>query len=158
MRVLVDTAFLLNEFFYRNPAFAQVRGGQAPTPALEKSWLQCHQAMQVLAEAAGVRIFVPEYVLFRLVAVLSELGLPTEQVAEEWQYWRLNFPVLQVRPEEADEALDKAQAGISAEEALLLHVALKEEITYILSPLPRPPQHPALGLFKLPVQFLPETF
>jgi|GEM_PF-5631964 len=135
MRALLDTAFLLNEFFYRNPDVAAVRGGLAPPEQLLAAWQQSHEALLALSLQQGAGVYVPEYALLRFMAVLSELGVSAHAVAEELRYWQLNAVLLPVSMEQLVQVLPaKAGTHPSAEAIILTFIAHEQGLDAILSP------------------------
>jgi hypothetical protein len=161
LRVLVDTAFLLNEYFYREPDKAKLRGGPAPTEGLVAAWAACHDALQALAGLPNVHLCLGEYAALRLASVLSDLHLPAGLVLEELRYWNANFRPLALSPGEAEYALE---AGLSmhstetrpAEDYLLAYLAKRYELDFVLSPMPR--QVPILDTirFRMPEDLVGE--
>jgi hypothetical protein len=161
MRILTDTAFLLNEFFHRHPEEATRRGGPAPTPALLALWEQTHQALELLASMPVVFVCVAEYSVLRMASVLSDLQIDSPKVLAELEYCNSNFHMLSLSPGEAQQALETGLAlhptpSRQAEDYILAHLARRSEIDVILSPVPRPDG--ALGgvQFMAPAAFLEE--
>lgn len=161
MRLLVDTALLLNDFFYRQPQVAALRGGPNPTPELEQAWAQSHEALVALSHLPIIHVCMAEYSALRLASVLSDLRLPASDVLEELRYWNSNFRLLALSPGEAERALETGLAlhphsTRPAEDYLLAHLARRYEADFVLSPLPRAEAMLDTILFRTPAQVLAE--
>lgn len=161
LRILVDTALLLNDFFHRRPEVAALRGGPEPTEALQQSWQYSHEALLVLSLQPTAHVCLAEYSALRLASVLSDLRLPAGEVLEELRYWNSNFRLLALSPGEAEHALESGleanpTSTRPAEDYMLAHLARRYEADYVLSPLPR--SEGALGTtaFRLPSDVLRE--
>ena len=161
MRILVDTALLLNDFFFRRPEVAGLRGGPAPTPALEQAWQQSHEALLAISLQPNAHVCLAEYSSLRLASVLSDLLLPAGEVLEELRYWNSNFRLLALSPGEAEHALETGMARYPAstrpaEDYLLAHLAQRYEVDYVLSPLTRKEEVLGNITFKVPARALDE--
>jgi hypothetical protein len=159
LRILVDTALLLNDYFYREPESAGLRGGSKPTEALLTAWALSHEVLLTLALQPNTHVCLAEYSALRLASVLSDLKLPAEHVLEELRYWNTNFRLLALSAGEAEQALEaglQLNKGIvrPAEDYILAHLARRYDVDYILSPLPREVNTLQTVAFKLPSDIL----
>lgn len=139
VKILLDSALLLNDFFHRHPEVGSLRTGKEPTEELLTFWQASHEALLFISiNQPYLQPCITEAVALRLAAVLSDFALEPARIQEEISWWQSSFEIIPASLEEMAEGLAKgiklSPEGPLAEDLWMSVVMPKKGITGIVTP------------------------
>ncbi len=131
--ILIDTSIMLHDFLFRNPSLEN----QTANPIAQKVRTALHECLQLLALQENSGLCVPQYCLYRLLGVLSDLQIPQPQIRQEMLYWIDNCRIFSTDTQLLEEILEQTLSQEELEDKLLIQIATNNSVRTIFSVKPR---------------------
>ncbi len=141
MRILLDTNILLNDFFHRNPDYGFQRiSDPAQKAEVEAYRIKVHSCLEELSLDESNAILCSTNIFARFAALLGDLLVPAELVADELNYWISNIKLLEIDSERIESCLREMQQSepkLDFDDYLLRQICRENQIDLLLSSIPK---------------------
>lgn len=141
MRFLLDTNVLLNDFFHRNPEFGFQRiQNQEQALQVENHRLDIHESLLWLSLQAEVEVWSTSAIMARFGALLGDLLVPADLVADEMGHWLSNLRLAEMEASDLRKAhheMEMANPRIDFDDYLLKEICTRHSIEVLVTSVPK---------------------